>query len=121
MTTWKKVELEVARRLGGNRLPITGRIRGSAPDGETAWLCIEVKHRKTLPKWLHNAMEQAVLSVLSKEDRQHKIPIVVLHEKYKAHDENFVIMRQQDFENLLSLPGQDWKELKDERDPKRDQ
>ena len=92
MSTWKAVERAIAKRLGGVRVPITGRIRGSAPDIEHEWLSLEVKHRKKLPSWLHDAMEQATLS-----KRGEQLPTVVLHECGKNHDDDFVIMRLQDF------------------------
>lgn len=31
-STWKNVEMNIARYLGGARVPVTGRTRGSAPD-----------------------------------------------------------------------------------------
>lgn len=36
MSTWKVVEKNIARYLGGERVPITGRFRGSAPDIDRA-------------------------------------------------------------------------------------
>lgn len=56
-TTWKQCEREVARRLGGFRVGCTGE---AAPDVQTPWCSVEVKTRKRLPKWLLEAMAQAV-------------------------------------------------------------
>lgn len=94
MTTWKAVERAVAVRLGGQRVPITGRQRGSAPDIMHDWLGIEVKHRKTLPAWLHDAMAQAVAC----SDGGDKLPIVVLHESGQRHDDDYVVVRLKDFQ-----------------------
>lgn len=47
--TWKRVERAIAAAVGGERVPVTGRQRGSAPDVSHASLAIEVKHRKKLP------------------------------------------------------------------------
>jgi hypothetical protein len=46
---WKRHERLAARALGGERLPNTGR-RG--PDALAGPWCIEVKTRRTLPRWL---------------------------------------------------------------------
>jgi hypothetical protein len=53
---WKRCEREVARLLGGQRQPNTGR-RG--PDVVAGPWAIEVKTRRTLPKWLLAAVSQA--------------------------------------------------------------
>lgn len=92
MATWKSTERKIAERLGGRRVPITGRIRGSAPDIEHEWLSIEVKHRKTLPKWMADAMEQAQAS-----KRGEQLPIVVLHENRQKFDDAYVVIRLEDF------------------------
>jgi hypothetical protein len=89
---WKKTERAIMKLLGGTRIPITGRIRGSAPDGEHSWLSIEIKHRKVLPAWLQDAMNQAELSNVGG-----KLPVVVLHESGQHHRNNFVVLRLGDF------------------------
>ncbi len=93
MTTWKAVERAIAEILGGERVPITGRQRGSAPDVAHPWLGIEVKHRKSLPAWLHDAMAQAEAC----SDGGEKLPVVVLHEKGRRHDNDFVVVKLRDF------------------------
>jgi len=92
MTDWKRTEREVGKHLGGTRVPITGRQRGSAPDVEHEWLSIEVKHRKKLPEWLHDAMDQAV-----KSQKNGQVPIVVLHQSGKHHDNDYVVLKMSDF------------------------
>jgi hypothetical protein len=89
---WKRTERMVARRLKGERIPVTGRARGSAPDVFTPWACVEVKHRKTLPQWLLEAVDQAYASA---QDDQ--LPVVVLHEAGMPHDRDLVVMRLRDF------------------------
>lgn len=50
---WKNVEREIAKILGGERIPITGRVRDHGlPDIQHKKYSIEVKHRKVMPKWL---------------------------------------------------------------------
>jgi hypothetical protein len=53
---WKRHERQVARLLGGQRLPNTGR-RG--PDALSPIWSIEVKTRRSLPRWLLEAVHQA--------------------------------------------------------------
>ena len=52
---WKRAERDVARLLGGRRLPVSGK---AEPDVVTDTLAAEVKCR-TLPDWLKNALDQA--------------------------------------------------------------
>lgn len=96
MTTWKNTERAIAKVLGGERVPITGRQRGDVPDIKHDIWSIEVKHRKSLPGWMHNAMAQAKASI-----RGQQTPIVVLHELGARHTEDFVVMRLEDFQLLL--------------------
>ena len=88
MPRWKATERAVAAILGGERVPITGRQRGSAPDIQHDRYSIEVKDRAKLPDWIHDAMAQAVAS-----KRGGQIPVVILHEKGMRHPDNYVIMR----------------------------
>jgi hypothetical protein len=68
---WKRHERQVARLLGGERLPVTGR-RG--PDALAGPWCIEVKVRRTLPLWLQEAMTQAQEAARATG----RLPLVVL-------------------------------------------
>jgi len=92
LTTWKRTEREIAKLLGGRRVPVTGRQRGDAPDIEHPWLSIEVKHRKTVPAWLLDAIDQAEASNTGEQ-----LPVVVLHPHGKRHADNLVIIRLGDF------------------------
>jgi hypothetical protein len=56
---WKSTERALAKRLGGERVPVSGRTRGSSPDIAHLTLAIEVKERQQLPAWLHAAVNQA--------------------------------------------------------------
>ena len=88
MTTWKHCERMVAKLLGGERTGCNGESRR---DVEPPRWSIAVKHRKTLPKWLHSAMEQA------ETEAEHRVPIVVLHEKNLTYEDSYVIMRLNNF------------------------
>jgi hypothetical protein len=68
---WKRCEREVARLLGGQRLPNTGR-RG--PDVVAGPWAIEVKTRRTLPQWLLEGIAQAEVGARARG----KLPLVVL-------------------------------------------
>lgn len=92
MTAWKNTERRLAALLGGKRVPVTGRQRGSAPDIEHEWLSLEVKHRRILPAWLHDAMDQAKASRLDGQ-----LPAVILHEKNMDHAKSMVLIRLDDF------------------------
>lgn len=92
MTTWKHVERQIARILGGERVPVTGRQRGSAPDIEHQWLSLEVKHRKALPAWMIDAMNQADAS-----NNGEQLSAVVFHAKQMKYDDSIVMVRLSDF------------------------
>lgn len=95
MTLWKTVERNIAKIIGGERVPITGRQRGSSPDILHPYLSVEVKERQTLPAWIHEAMEQAVAASLE------KTPIVILHEKGSKYENDLVVMKLSDFRVLV--------------------
>lgn len=85
--TWKSAERKIAALLGGERVPITGRSRGSAPDIQHETLSLEVKHWQKFPEWLKDAMNQAEMSATPDQ-----IPTVVLHEKGSAYDQSLTFM-----------------------------
>lgn len=73
---WKACERRVAKYINGERVPITGRQRGDAPDIKHNWLSVEVKYRKTTPEWIKDAMRQAKASA-----RGNQTPVVIICEK----------------------------------------
>lgn len=88
---WKQAERKLAALLGGRRVPITGRIRGSAPDIQHDFFSVEVKHRETLPDWILDAMNQADAS-----NNGTQISVVILHQKGMSYEDSLVIMRVKD-------------------------
>lgn len=102
---WKSVERRIAKYLGGERVPITGRQRGSAPDISHPWLSIEVKQRDSLPAWLADAMDQAEMSVGIVQphesnvphDRVSQLPIAILHQTGNRIEDAYVVVRLSDF------------------------
>lgn len=91
---WKDTERALAKRLGGRRVPVTGRQRGDQPDIEHGAFAIEVKSRKALPLWLRDAVAQAVAA--RHDDIQ--LPIAILHQHGNRHSNDLVVMRLDDFE-----------------------
>ena len=95
---WKAVERRIAKYLGGERVPITGRQRGSAPDIKHEWLSIEVKQRESLPAWVHDAMDQATSSqIFMPVEAKFQLPVVILHETGKRIEDDYVVLRLEDF------------------------
>jgi hypothetical protein len=88
---WKATERATARLLGGERVPINGR--GSAPDVEHDHLSIEVKHRRVMPQWIKDALDQAVAA----SDGRQRLPIVVVHEHAKRHLDDVVMVSMRDW------------------------
>lgn len=93
---WKAFERAIADYFGGERVPITGRQRGSAPDVEHPLLAFELKYKQKLPLWIHDAYAQAVASV-----RKDKIPVVVFKQKQQRIRDSYVLMRASDLKKLL--------------------
>lgn len=67
---WKRHEHEMARLLGGVRLPNNGE---GQPDVVAGNLAIQVKTRRTAPQWLLDALDQAATDADSDQ-----LPAVVL-------------------------------------------
>lgn len=97
MTDWKVAERSLARLLGGERVPVNGRRRGDVPDIAHPTLAIEVKQRKKLPAWLHNAVDQAQAA----DKHGDKLPIVILHEDRMKYTDSWVMLSLSDFLALL--------------------
>ncbi len=98
---WKATERAIAKAIGGERVPITGRQRGSAPDIAHPLFSIEVKDRDHLPAWMHEAMSQAVSSI-----RGDQLPVVILHEKGMEHADDFCVMRLGDWKKVYLGGGE---------------
>jgi hypothetical protein len=96
---FKATERATARLLGGVRVPVTGRQRGSAPDVEHPWLSVECKHRKSLPAWILDAMAQARAAA-----REDQLPVAILHEAGRRHADSLVLVRLADFVEWFGDP-----------------
>jgi len=93
VSTWKHCERTIASLLGGVRTGCNGESRR---DIEHPRWSIEVKHRKNLPEWLHSAMEQAII------EAEHRVPMVVLHEKQMKYEDCYVIVRLKHFKEIVN-------------------
>ena len=89
---WKKNESLIADFIGGERVPVSGRARGDQPDIKHNFLSPEVKLRGSLPKWMHDAMDQA-----EKSAKGNQTPCVILRQKRQRVADAFVIFRLSDF------------------------
>jgi hypothetical protein len=93
--TWKRTEREVAALIGGERVPITGRGRGSEPDVRHDIYSVEIKYRKALPDWMHDALDQAEKA----KKRPDQLPIVIFREKGQRVSQAFVMLRLGEFQD----------------------
>src|SRR5712692_7078233 len=89
---WKRAEREIASRIGGERVPITGRVRGSEPDIRHEWLSVECKQRRRLPDWIRDAMDQAKASA-----RGHQLPVAILHEAGTRYSTSLIVLELSDW------------------------
>lgn len=106
--TWKSAEREIAKRLDPmvdlsredgeplvERVPVTGRTMGSAPDIKHPWFGLEVKHGKSIPVFFTKAYKQAKAAV-----RKDQIPVVVFHPEGWRYDDCLVMVRLGDLPKL---------------------
>lgn len=97
---WKRVEREIARRLGGARIPLLGR-QGS--DLDVPYLCVEVKSRKMIGAYLWDEFMAQILAT----DEGGKVPAIVLHRPGMKYDDALVCVRAGDWARLVELIGED--------------
>lgn len=93
---WKHAEREIAERVGGARVPVTGRTRGSAPDISHPAFGLEVKTREKLPLWFLDAVDQA--KACSRVAG--KVPMVILHRVGDRFDDAYVVVQLKDLDHL---------------------
>jgi hypothetical protein len=90
---WKRWERQIAKYIGGERVPVTGRQRGDAPDIAHNWLSVEVKYTSNgLPlKWFE-ARAQSEASA-----KHSQLPVQIYAENGMNAGECFIMMRLSDF------------------------
>ena len=89
---WKKNERMVAKYIGGERVPITGRQRGDVPDIKHNWLSVEAKLRMRIPAWIKNGIDQAEKSAVG-----HQMPVLIIREKFQKADDALICMTLKEF------------------------
>lgn len=102
---WKRAERRTAKALGGTRVTRKG---AADPDVDHAMYAIEAKYRKTLPKFLTGAIDQA-----KKNGKPGQLPIAILIEHHKPIQNALVVMRLHDFS---SWAGQGGNEIMEKHD-----
>jgi hypothetical protein len=97
---WKSDERRIASRLGGERVPVSGRVRGWAPDIEHAWLALEVKSRISKLVLIQEMMDQARKAAewAKRRGKGTRLPMGVYHVAGTHFDNAIVFMRLADFE-----------------------
>lgn len=97
--TWKASERRIAAILGGKRIPVTGRERGSAPDVEHEKFAIEHKYGKVLSTRFQTAIEQALAAAVGTD----KLPLVTFEHARKGNVGNIIgiTMLMDDFLKLI--------------------
>lgn len=98
---WKARERQVAELLGGRRVPVTGRTRGTTPDVEHDWLSIEVKAWERLPERVADALHQAEAANVTGD----KLPVAIIVPNGGQLTRGMVIMRVGDFMDWFGGSG----------------
>lgn len=96
--TWKAIERDWALWLGGRRVPVTGRQRGTAPDVEHPHFAIEVKAGRVLSSRLRLGIGQAMAAAVGTA----KTPLLCISQcsGQGKEREHFVLLRLEDFQAL---------------------
>lgn len=92
--TWKKRERAVAKRLNGNRIPVTGERAGA--DCETPLLCVQVKHGRRRPAFLADWLS----GIRGNAHPKGKVGIVVWSAQREKQGDAIVLLTLADFESL---------------------
>ena len=91
MTSWKKLEREAAKYLGGKRRWRMGNYSERCGDIDHPRFSIECKYGKQVPGFIYRAIDQAI-----GYDNQ-KLPMAVLQKKFM---EPLLVIRLQDLERF---------------------
>ena len=98
MTTrraWKKLEERTAKKFNTQRTPLSGSMsKHTSSDTLSKQFYIECKFRKKI------SLNSLFKEISDKAKKEKKIPILVLHEKYKRQD--LAVMRLDDLVSLLN-------------------
>jgi hypothetical protein len=103
--TWKAIERWWAEKLGGVRVPITGRSRGSAPDVAHDRWAVEIKAGRVMSARMQEGMVQAVAAA-----REGQIPLVGITQAIgPGHPrQHYVLMRFDDWQRVVDYEGESY-------------
>lgn len=98
--SWKRIESQWAEVLGGERIPVTGRQRGDAPDVEHPIYAIEVKAGRVMSPRLREGWAQAKAAAVTSG----KLPLLCVTQSIegKRDNERFIIC---DLETWQAITG----------------
>lgn len=101
---WKAIERDLALKVGGRRVPVSGRARGDAPDIEHPLFSFEVKAGARL---VSSRIKLGLAQAKAAAKGTQKVPIVLLSESRLGHKGNLelVVMDLTDF-MALQLPAE---------------
>ena len=99
-TRWKRVEREIARLLGGVRVPLLGR-QGS--DLDVPYLFVEVKSRKMIGAYLWDEFMAQILEGAAVAGETERLPAIVLHRPGMKYRDALLCLRVGDWERLVKL------------------
>lgn len=95
--SWKRAERAIAARIGGERIPVTGR---QGPDIAHGRLAPEVKSRGKVPQYLYDWLAQARAGA-----PPGRLPVVIMHAAGRPHAGDLVILALGDLAELLGVSG----------------
>lgn len=97
---WKESERQLAQRVGGRRVPVSGRARGDVPDIDHPWLSIEAKSWGAMPERVVSALRQAEAAATDG-----RLPVALIHGNGERYDQALVVMRLGDFMDWFGAGG----------------
>ena len=92
---WKRFESRVAKALGGERVPVTGKGRADR-DVEAGMFYYQTKYRDKIPSWLFEWLDGIVLTA----KRAEKVGALVLNQPGRDTADALVVVRFSDWVDL---------------------
>jgi len=98
---WKAVERELAKDLGVERIPVTGRQRDKhGADFEDGLVMYQAKHGYHMPDYLRDWLQ----GICATSNLHGKVGVVVWHGKRQARGDAIVMLRWSDWCDLHGRP-----------------
>ena len=92
---WKRLEREVARKLGGRRVPVTGLGRAEA-DVDGGPFQYQVKLGRRMPSYLHEWVDGIALTA----KRKGATGVVIWKQPGERVDDSIVLMKLKDWQHV---------------------